>query len=68
MPPRDVRINLSKEQLFEGYCKICQYPENPRVTCSSLRDGHGFCRKCVEVGLVVCRKSSLENETNFQAR
>ena len=68
MPPRDTRLKLTKEQLFEGYCKICQYPDNPKTTCSALREGRGVCRKCIEIGLTICKKSSLENETNFQMR
>jgi hypothetical protein len=60
------RLKFTKIQFLDALCRVCQYPENPKIACRILRDGQGPCQKCNGVAKVVCEKTSLENESIFK--
>jgi hypothetical protein len=59
------RLKFTKEQFLEALCRSCKYPDNPATTCSVRRDGW-FCQRCIGIAKVVCKKTSLENESIFE--
>lgn len=59
------RLKFTKEQFLSALCRICTYPDNPAMCCEHRREGQ-FCNKCIKTGQVVCKITSLENESIFE--
>jgi hypothetical protein len=66
MPPADTRLKFTREQFVEALCRVCMHPESPEY-CPHIRERE-ICDKAMRIAGLMCRKTSLENETNWGMR
>lgn len=59
------KLRFTKEQFLDALCKVCTYPDNPKLACLSRQDGNR-CMRCMEVARRTCKMTSLENESIFE--
>ena len=52
------RLRFTTDQFMDALCKICAFPDNPRMTCREMREGRR-CGKCTDVARITCKRTSL---------
>ena len=66
------QIKLSVEDFMDTICHGCCTANNggtavmnPKICCSYRRNGN-YCNISVKIGTLICKRTSLENLTNFE--
>ena len=70
MPERKIVITLSVPDFLDTICQGCTAstmgkPAKPNMHCNYRYNGE-YCPRALDVGLIICRRTSLENLTNFE--
>lgn len=70
MPERKLVITLSVPAFLDTICQGCVAramgkPENPKMGCKHRYNGE-YCQRAMDIGLMICKRTSLENLTNFE--
>lgn len=70
MPQNPRHIKLTVPEFMDSICHGCCSDNglsviSPKMACPIRRSGE-FCEVAVKIGNIICKRTSLENLTNFE--
>jgi hypothetical protein len=72
VPEKPKVISLKVEDFLDTACHGCCTARNggtaivnPKMCCTLRRNGE-YCKPVIEIGMLVCKRTSLENRTTFE--
>lgn len=70
MPENKKQIKLTVPEFMDAICHGCcsdggKMTVNPKMACP-IRRGGEFCETVVQIGAMICKRTSLENLTYFE--